>query len=254
MVRKRLTRREIVQASWLEATLSRIYNWSSKNTRLLISSLGAVLLAIGGAYWWQDSQQRQAREIQTTFAQALEIYHAPVGKETGEDQDGVRIPSYRFSSGDERRDRALEAFRAIADRDPAANIPILAQYYTALLMNELNQREEAREILGSVILESEQPEIRNMARNTLAQMLEAEDQPGEASELLEEILEDAASSFPEEPVLFRLAQDHETANNTDQALKFYRRLLADYPSSRYTGAARKRIQRLEAKAELVSQD
>jgi hypothetical protein len=85
-------------------------------------------------------------------------------------------------------------------------------------------------------------------------MLEAEDQPGEASELLEEILEDPAPSFPEESVLFRLAQDHETASNADEALKFYRRLLADYPSSRYAGEARERIQQLEASAELVSQD
>ena len=255
MVRRRLTRREIVQASWLEATLSRSYVWSSENRRLLISSLGAILLAIAGTYWWQDYQQRQTRKIQTSFAQALELYHAPVGEKTGDGQDEGRISSrYRFSSDDERRDRALEAFRSIADRHPSANIAIVAQYYTGLLLNELNQREEARKLLGSVILESEQPEIRNMARNTLAQMLEAEDQPGEASELLKEILEDAAPSFPEEPVLFRLAQDHETVNNADEALKFYRRLLADYPSSGYAGEARERIQQLEASAELVSQD
>jgi outer membrane protein assembly factor BamD (BamD/ComL family) len=46
-------------------------------------------------------------------------------------------------------------------------------------------------------------------------------------------------------VLLELAQTYETAGNTEEALRYYRRLTAEHPTSQYIQQARTHIDQLE---------
>ena len=255
MVKKRLTRKEIAQQDWAEIVLSGIYTWGSKNRYLLASGLVILLLTIAGSYWWQNREQQQAFQIQEKFAEALEIYHAPVGEIKKIDQNNAEPASrYRFLTDQDRLQKALEAFNNIPQNSSSPTIGMLARYYTGLLLRELNQIDEAKKILNLTIQESNQSEIRNMARETLADILQAENQLNPASDLLKKILEDPTTAFPKEMVLLRLARNKESTGNTDEALNFYRKLTTDYPSSSQASVARSRIQNLETSTQLVPQD
>ena len=73
MTPKRLTRREIVQEDKIRASLTRIYEWIVRNSRLLIASVGLLLITILGSYVWKSYQQNRFAELQIEFAEALKI-------------------------------------------------------------------------------------------------------------------------------------------------------------------------------------
>jgi tetratricopeptide (TPR) repeat protein len=243
---KRLTRREIVQEDRIQMTLSWVFEWSSRNRYLLLGGAGLLLLAMLGSYLWQNYQQQNSLQLQVRFAEALEIYHAPVGQET--DSPAATAPNsghYSFQTDQERRQQALESFNAIAEDYSSTNLGFLARYYVALVKHEMEETEEAKQILNSLIQESTQPDVRNLARNFLANVAQQESDREQASSLLQAILEDTSLSFPKETVILNLAQNSEAGGNTDEALKFYKRLLAEYPDSPYTQEVQTRISRLE---------
>ena len=77
MTPKRLTRKEIVQADRIQTSLTQIYEWIVRNSRLLIASVVLLLITVLGSYIWKSYQQNRLAELQIEFAEALKIYHSP---------------------------------------------------------------------------------------------------------------------------------------------------------------------------------
>lgn len=255
MARKRLTRREIVQEDKIRAILTGIYQWSAQNRSWLVAVFAVVVVTILVSYFWQTYEADRSQEFQVKFAEALEIYHASVGEESSdEEEDEATSSKYHFQSDQERREKALERFSAIAEDAPGWHIGLLASYYTALIKQELGQTEEAQQILNSLIEESTETQIKNLARSLLAQIAQLMSDHQRATTLLEEILEENSSSFPKEVVLLQLAHNYEAAGNAEQALKFYKRLIREYPTSEYSQQARSHTDRLETDSGLVPQN
>ncbi|MDA2935375.1 tetratricopeptide repeat protein, partial [Acidobacteria bacterium AH-259-D05] len=276
MAPKRLTRREIVQQDRIQATLSGIYEWSSENRYLLLSLLGFFVLSILGSNLWQYYQERSSHQLQTRFSETLDLYHAPVAEaeevtspgtteteatseESGSEENAEGITEepevqeadptssseYRFQSDQERLEGALAGFTAIAQDYSKAQLGLLARYYMGLIKQELGQTEEAEQDLNFVIGNAVQTEIQNLARNLLAGIAQSKNDPQQATALLEQILLDESDSFPKSTVLLELAQTHEAAGNSEEALRFYRRLTTEYPTSQYIQEARSHIDQLE---------
>ena len=242
---KRLTRKEIVQEDNIQAVLTGILQWSTKNKNLLLICVVVVLLGIAGSFVWRNYQSQRLKEFQGQFADALETYHSPVGEE---EQDNTATPDshkYHFQSDQERLEQALKKFIAVATDADSSEIGKFSGYYSALIKRELGQTEEAQQILESV-LESAGLETRNLARSLLAELAEAENDHSQATVLLEEILDEELSSFPKEFVLLRLGRSHEALGQNEEALRFYRRITTEYPTSLYTETARAQIDQLEA--------
>ena len=244
MAPKRLTRKEIVQEDRIRAALTGIYEWMARNGYLLAAGLGLLLVTVLGSYIWQNYQQNRSAELQIEFAEGLKIYHSPTGTDPDSEQ-AVSSSRYHFETDQERREKALESFNAVASDSPGSNLGLLARYYAARIQHELDQREEAKQELNSVIEEADLIEIRSLARNFLAHVLLLEEDRKQASAMLKAILDDSPSSFPKEIVMVRLARNLEADGNTSEAVEFYRNLLADYPDSSYAPEARSRIDRLE---------
>jgi len=241
---KRLTRKEIVQEDWIRASLTQTYEWIARNSYLLAAGLGLLLVTVLGSYIWQTHQQNRSAELQIEFAEGLKIYHSPTGTDPDNEQ-AVNSSRYHFATDQERREKALEAFNAVASDSPGSNLGLLARYYAARIQHELDQWEEAKQELQSVIEEADQIEIRSLARNFLAHVFLLEEDRKQASAMLQAILDDSPSSFPKEFVLVRLARNLEADGNLSEAVESYRKLLADHPDSSYAAEASSRIDRLE---------
>ena len=243
MARKHLTRKEIVQHDRIELVLSGIYNWCSENRSLLIGLFAIFVLTIAGSSAWQYYQGQSSHELQTRFRDTLDLYHAPVGKV--DEPDPENAIEYRFESDQERLEEALAAFNAMAEDSPSSPLGLLSRYYTGLINQELGQTEEAENDLNFVIQNASEPEMQNLARNHLARIAQSRNDREKATALLEQILVDEFDAFPKAVVLLELAQTHEAAGNTEEALRYYRRLTAEYPSSQYLQEARTHIDQLE---------
>jgi len=244
---KRLTRREIVQEDKIQALLSGIFGWSAANRSLLATFFGIFLLSILGSYLWQNYQGNRSEELQVQFAEALEIYHAPVSEAfTGVNEDQTVPSAFQFQFDQERRVEALGQFRTIAEDYPSTDLGLLARYYTALIKQEMGQTEQAEGDLTFVMEYSSQPQIKNLARHLLARLAESNNDRQRATALLEEILLETTGFFPMDTILLQLAQTHEAAGNAQEAVEFYQRLTTEYPTSVYLQEAQIHLEQLEA--------
>ena len=246
LTRKHLTRKEIVQQDRIELALSGIFNWCSENRALLISLLIIFVLTIAGSSAWQYFKGQSSHELQIRFRDTLDLYHAPVG--IADEQplpENTAVIEYRFESDQERLEESLVAFTTIAEDAPSSQLGLLSRYYTALIKQELGQIQEAENDLNFVIQNSPDPEVQNLARNHLARIAQSQNDREKATALLEQILVDESHTFPKAVVLLELAQTNEAAGNAEEALRYYRRLTAEYPTSQHIQQARTHIDQLE---------
>ena len=248
MAAKRLTRREIVHSDRIQTTLHRFYGWGTLNAKWIVSVIVLASVALFGSYLWRNYLQSRETELQREFAEALEIYHSPLAGETDtESGDEEREGKYHFASAPERHQEALARFDALAQDYPSRRMGQLARYYVALNKRELGQPQEAKKILNLVIDHSDQTDVKNLARHSLAQIARLEKNHGEAIRLLSEVLEAPWPDFPRQMVLLELAQAYEAQGSSEEALKQYRKIVTDYPSSEYDRQAQIRISQLEEK-------
>jgi tetratricopeptide (TPR) repeat protein len=246
LTQKHLTRKEIVQQDRIELALSGIFNWCSENRALLLILLAVFVLTIAGSSTWRYYQGQSSQELQIQFRDTLDLYHAPVG--TADEQplpENTAVIDYRFESDQERLEESLAAFSRIADDSPSSQLGLLSRYYTGLIKQEMGQIQEAEIDLDFVIQNSPNPEIQNLARNYLARIAQSQNDREKATALLEQILVDESNTFPKAVVLLELAQTNEVAGNAEEALRYYRRLTTEYPTSQHIQQARTHIDQLE---------
>jgi predicted negative regulator of RcsB-dependent stress response len=244
---KRLTRKEIVQTDRIQATLTEVYEWTTRHAKKLVATLAVVVLTLLTSHLWSHYEQSQEVEFQKAFAEALEIYHAPLDDQKEPESDpGVTSSKYSFQSAAERHQKALNHFDALAQRHPSTRLGLLARYYVALNKRELGQAEEAKKILYWVIEHTEETDIRNLARTSLAELARLENNQEEAIQLLTDLLDAPWPAFPKQMALLQLAKSYEAQGNLEEALKQYKRISAEYPSSGYTEEAQLRITQLES--------
>jgi predicted negative regulator of RcsB-dependent stress response len=248
VARKRLTRKEIVQEDRIHSILATIYDWGTSNSRLIVALLAVVAVSIVGLYFWRDYQETRREQVQVHFADALEVFHAPLSTdmESAEQERELATAKYVFESREERHQKSLERFAEISENYSGTDLGEYARYYAAISKHQLGETSEAREILGSLISETRQPLLRNLSRTYLAELALQDQDYDQAIQRLNEVLEEPTTNLPTQLILMRLGEVHEAAGNQEEALKNYRRVTAEYPTSEDSRQAQSRIDRLEA--------
>lgn len=254
MVRRRLTRKEIVKEDPIRKALENTSAWLFEHRSLLVGVLGVVVVAVAASYLWDTYSVSRSEEVQSVFADALDIYHAPVGEkpapEEPTDQQSPEPPEkYRFATSKAKHEKALEAFQNISKTYSGQKLGALARYYTGLSLMELDRTGEAQTELAAVVSESGYPEIKNLARNSLSRLEASKGNHNEAARLLEEILNEPSPNFPEQVVLLRLARTYELTGQNEQALERYRQVTSQYDGTQYATEAETRIRQLEPDSE-----
>jgi len=238
---RHLTRKEIIQEDKIHSVLAQTMEWFSANARYLAIGAAIVLIAVGSVYLWNYLSKTTNDRLQVQFGDALAIYGAPAGAE----RTAAPAPTkYSFASPEERHKKALAEFSKIADDSPGSTIGQFSRYYMALNQHKLGQAAEARKILQSLLEDADEPMVKTLAANYLAQMSESEKNSQKAVEFLNKTLEDSAPGFPKSMVLFRLGQNYEAIGKIQDAVKQYKRIVTEFPDSPESQQAKARIDAL----------
>jgi len=244
---KRLTRKEIIEPGPIETALTRIWNWCARNRIILAIAIGGFLLALTGTLIWQQRQRSISEELQSRFAEALDLYYTFPEDSPADENGSVEEPSNPDGPDSEQAGmtEALNQFSTLAQEHPGTKLGLLSQYYTALIKDRLGRSDEAESDLSHLAEDSSDPEIRSLALVVLARLARERSNDQQTQELLEEILSGQAQYFPKDSVLLLLGQHQESAGDKQEALRYYQQLTTEYPESTYLADAQAAINRLQ---------
>ena len=262
MAAKRLTRKEIVRQDRIQQTLTETSSWLVRNLNYILITAAILVLSLATGYLWQSYQQSRQAELQTRFSDALAKYHGTVAEQqqaeetesAGAETSPFPATKYEFSSTQERSESALSDFRELSEQYPGTRLGTFANYYVGLTLIDLEKTDEAKQVLSSIVADSEYSDIANLARNALAQLEISEGHWEEAIRLLNEILNDLSSTFPQQMILARLAQSYEAVGDNEAALRTYRKISAEYSGSSFATKADSRIEYLELRGVTVEEE
>lgn len=265
MAAKRLTRKEIVHKDPIQIALEGTSSWMLKNRILLVSGLVIVCLAILGAYGWNSYSSSRLNKVQTAFAEGLELYHGTVAPSEAEETPEVSEPAegeeaaaetppvtYDFKSDRERLEKSLESFQSTAEEYSGTKIGDFARYYTALCNLDLGEKEKASTILQGLIADSDYPSVRNLARNSAAQLASADSDVSKAIEFLQQIVEEPSDNYPVQFTLMNLAMLQEASGDTDSALSTYQRVATEFAETSSAAEAKTKITNLDPKGKKIA--
>ncbi len=238
---RHLTRKEIIQEDKIHSVLSRSMEWFTDNSRYLAIATGLVVVGFASVYLWNYLSKSTNERLQAQFGDALAIYSAPAGQE----RNAADPPSkYSFASTEERHKKALAEFSKIAEDSPNSDVGQFARYYVALNQYKLGHASEARKTLQALLEAADEPMVKTLAANYLAQLAEAEKNNQQAVEFLTKTLQDSTPGFPKSTVLFRLGENYEAMGKTQEAVKQYKRIVTEFPDSPESQRAKARIDAL----------
>lgn len=201
----------------------------------------AAALAGGIAYL----QGQKAQEAQRSLAEALDIYHAPVGTEL---RPGTpRPPGQVEPTPQDKFLKAAAAFDGIERRFGSQPVALTAAYYSALSRMELGQNAEAEKALSALAARREEGRLEPaLARLALGDLYRRIGETEKAADAYRQAAEDASLTIPRDHALMSLASLLEEAGRLADAQATYERVATEFPTSVYAADARTRVQYLEA--------
>ena len=204
---KHLTRKEITQDRirfLLVETWERMIEY-----RNFLLGGGAVLFLLGAGYWGFDAiRASRAAAAQEELAGALRIFSSVLPGEEDPDQPD---PDHPYTSEEERDQQALRKFRRIAGEQGWSSVGELAHFYVAVTQRRLRKTAESRQSFQEVVDHSSSIELRNLARNHVAQLALAMGQREEAIEAWNAILDQPSTHVPAAEIMASLAKAYDAA-------------------------------------------
>jgi tetratricopeptide (TPR) repeat protein len=252
LVAKRLTRKEIVQEDAIRKTLTETSGWLFRNINYILMVAGLIIVIALTAFVWKTYQDSRDAEAQIAFSDALERFHAPVDEEdqANDPAQDPNVPDqqtkYRFTTSQERYEESLEAFRTVADDYSSFWLGEMSRYYAGLSLIKLDRAEDAKQELQKAIDEASWADVKNLARNALAQVAVAENNYEQAVQLYEQIVAEPSANLPVDMALLRLARNLELTGKRQEALSRYRQVTSEHAGSPSATAAQTEVRRLES--------
>ena len=248
MVKGKLTRKEIVQQDIIRKTLTSISGWILKNRVHILSAITAFFVIVVAVYLVHQSLSSRAEEMKGEFSDALAVYHAPVDtdQEDSQQDPSQKFPTkYRFNTVQERHEAALTRFQDLTTRYEGKRTGYFAIYYVGLCLLDLDRESEAKVSFETVSSNSSDKDLKNLARNSLAQLAITASDFESAIQLYQMILEEPSRNLPEQLILLRLGRSLENTGQLEAALENYRKVTSDYAGTTAASEAQNRIRKLE---------
>ena len=202
-----------------------------------------VLGAAAAAFFYFQGQR--AREAESAYQEALDIWRAPVEAELPPSAD--KPTGQVFATADEKYKSAAAAFEGVERRYPSRPEAESARYYAALCRERLKQYDEAEKGLKALADRKAGTRLEpTVARIALADLYRQRGQVDKAVESYRAVVADRDFPFPRDYALMSLASTLEQANRLAEARASYKRLTEDFPASVYAAEAKRRAERLQA--------
>jgi tetratricopeptide (TPR) repeat protein len=227
------------------STMDHVLTWASarRDEVRIAAGLAVVLAAAGAAFLYFQGQR--AREAQSAFQEALDVWRAPVETELAPTAD--KPTGQVFATADEKWKSAAAAFEGVDRRYPSRPEAESARYYAALCRVQLKQYDEAEKGLKALADGKAGARLEpTVARVALADLYRRRGQVDKAVEAYRAVVADRDFAFPRDYALMSLASTLEEANRLSEARASYKRLTEDFPASVYAPEARRRAERLQA--------
>jgi hypothetical protein len=227
------------------STLERVVTWANaRRDEVRIAAGVVVVLGAAAAAFFYFHGQR-AREAESAYQEALDIWRAPVEAELppGADKPTGQV----FATADEKYKSAAAAFEGVERRYPSRQEAESARYYAALCRERLKQYDEAEKGLKALADRKAGTRLEpTVARIALADLYRQRGQVDKAVESYRAVVADRDFPFPRDYALMSLASTLEQANRLAEARASYKRLTEDFPASVYAAEAKRRAERLQA--------
>jgi tetratricopeptide (TPR) repeat protein len=233
-VGRRLTRKQIKKDQFV-SLVDRSFHWLGQNWRQAAIGLGTVL-AIAAVWWGVTAVLAGRRDAAAqAMAKALDLYGAPVGSAAPADA------TVKFATDTERLAAAEKAFQAVKSRYWLTPQASMADLFLARIAADRGDQAGAIKLLGELTAHRTDDPVVRLAMLDLIRLRLAK---GEGVQLVPE-LEAMASGkdprLPRDAALFELARVWDREGKTEEASKFYRKLVTDFPDSPYRTEAQQRL-------------
>jgi hypothetical protein len=204
--------------------------------------IGLVAAIVLGTFGWRMYAERQNVKAGAELDEAMKIYltraHAPI--EPGEPGE------LTYADDNVKLQDAERKFDDVAARYPRTNAGLLARYYGALCLEELNRFNEALEGLRKIESGSDK-ELAGLARYQMAVAYARSGKPDESIKLLRQMAEHPTVLVPKPMVLLELGAQLRRSN-PQAAAGIYNQIKKDYPDSAVSEEAQRELDALPPKS------
>lgn len=231
----RLTRKEIkedIRNDEVRHFLGDLLLRIEERPTFYLGLLGIVLALIAGASGIYAMMGSKEAESNAELGKAIKIYGAPIEPQSAKPED-PGAPS--FPSEAARKAKAKEAFDKVGGGDAQE----IAGLYEANIALSEGDKAKARKIWEAFAAEHKDDALAMTVRLNLIQLDREEGKGQEVLERLQKELDGNDRSLPADVLLYELARTREALGQTAEAKVLYQRILDEYPTSAYTGDARR---------------
>ncbi len=235
---ERLTRKEIkhdIREDEVQHVLHRVFEFLLERPKVIAGAVGGfivLVLALTGLLAYLDGRREAAS---SQLAAAMKIAGAPI-VEAGEAPDDPDEPS--FASAEERQAESRRVMEEVQGGVGSSVAGEVAGLYLADIAASEGDAETARKIWQSFL---DQHDDHVLALSVRLNVIHLDRESGRAQEVanaLQQELDSAVKTLPEDVLLFELAQTLESLDRKDEAVDLYQRILDDHPRSPYSAKAR----------------
>jgi tetratricopeptide (TPR) repeat protein len=243
---KREHRKHIKQDE-LVTGIGRVVRWVNAHQRETRATLIAVAVVVVGGVAVTTFQGRRNAAAERAFAEAFDIFHAPVAAELPAGAE--KPPGLEFATAAEKYQKAAAAFDGVERRFGSMPAGRRARYYAALCRIEMGDLAEAEKALDRLVAETDRSSLESaLARISLADLYRRRGETDKAVAAYRQLVDDASLAVPRDHVLMSLASTLEDAHRAKEARASYRRLTEEFPSSVFLPEARRRAENLATAA------
>lgn len=231
----RLTRKEIkedIRKDEVQHFLGDLVMRIEERPTFYLGLLGIVLALIAGASGIYALMGSKDEAANAELGKAIRIYNAPIEAANAKPDDASK-PS--FASEAARNAKAKEAFEKVGGGDAGD----IAQLYEAGLALQQGDKVKARQIWEKYVGDHHGDAVAMTVRRNLIQLDREEGKGQQLAERLQKELDGSDKTLPDDVLLYELARTREALGQQDEAKKLYQRIIDEYPSSTFTGDARR---------------
>lgn len=231
----RLTRKEIkqeIKTDEVQTFLTQALLEFERRPKVYLGAVAGILVAGALASGVWAMQRSGAMEANEKLGEVTRIAGAPIDA-TAAKPDDPEAPS--FANEAARKVKTREAL----DQVKGGVAEDIAELYRADMALAEGDKAKARQIWESYLKDHEGDVLAMSVRVNLIELNRADGRAQEVADALQKELDGQKKTLPEDVLLYQLARTQETLGKTTEARNLYQRLLDEFPTSAYTGDARR---------------
>jgi TolA-binding protein len=235
----------------LAHTVASVAQTLQQNSRVLVSGAAVVVLAILVGMGMGLSGQRAERAAEALLADAMVTLNTEVVPLTTLDSTGLPAAASfgaegTFASDEERLNAALPKLEVTVGTYPDTSAGLTARYHMASTLTLLGRHEDAIAEFDTVVTQAGPENL--YARMAMLGRADTEVRAGRLDEAVaswQALTEGgSANDLPQDAILMELGRAYSARGDVEDARTTFTRIINEFPTSPYSGEARRELDNL----------